>query len=52
MAYDKSVICWKQYEETFKGKLFADSSQDQFTFMFEKSQNTKGKPFLQDGDPW
>lgn len=51
MAYDNGVTSCEQYEETFKGKRFANFVKDQFQILFEKRQNAKGKLFLQHGYP-
>ena len=51
IAYGKGVILAEQYEGNINGQKFADFVRDKFPDLFERSVNTRGKLFLQDGDP-
>ena len=51
IAYGKGVILAEQYEGNINGQMFADFVRKEFPNLFERSNNAKGKLFLQDGDP-
>ena len=48
IAYGKGVILAEQYEGNMNGEKFSEFIREEFK---ERSNNTKGKLFLQDGDP-
>ena len=51
ISFNKGVILCEQYYGKISGKMFADLKHKHFKQAFEKSNNQKGKLFLQDGDP-
>lgn len=51
IAHGKGVILAEQYEGKLNGEKFADFVRARFPYMFENSNNSRGKLFLQDGDP-
>ena len=51
IAYQKGVIKCHQYEGAINAETCKSFIDENFPDMFEKSGNTKGKLFLQDGDP-
>ena len=51
IAYGKRVILAEQYEGNMNGEKFSEFIREEFKVLFERSNNTKGKLFSQDGDP-
>ena len=51
IAHGKGVIQAHQYYGYINGELFASIIKSRFPAIFAKGNNTKGKLFLQDGDP-
>ena len=51
IAYGKGVILAEQHEGNMNGEKFSEFIQEEFKALFERSNNTKGKLFLQDSDP-
>lgn len=51
IAHDRGVILAEQYEGHLNGQQFADFVRNKFPGLFEASANSRGKLFLQDGDP-
>ena len=51
IAHGKGVILAEQYEGKINGEKFSDFIRSRFPTMFENSANSRGKLFLQDGDP-
>ena len=51
VAYDKGLVCCKQYTETLTDNSFAEFVRGYFPLVFQREQNQKAQLFLQDGDP-
>lgn len=51
IAYGKGIIKCHQYNENINGELFAEFIKEKFDDMFNSSANSRGRLFLQDGDP-
>ena len=51
IAYGRGVIKCERYSGSVNGELCADFVRRNFPGMFTASNNTKGRLFLQDGDP-
>ena len=52
IAYGKGVVLAEQYSGHLNGQICADFIRNKFPALFQRSGvNTKGKLFLQDGDP-
>ena len=51
IAYEKRVLLCEQYMGNLNGTLFSEFVRKYFPDLFKRSNNPKGKIFLQDGDP-
>ena len=51
ISLDKGVMLCEQYFGKNSGEMFADFILKYFEEAFEKSNNSKDKLFVQDGDP-
>ena len=51
IAYGKGVIAAEQYHGRINAEKFSSFVCEHFASMFKKSSNSRGKLFLQDGDP-
>ena len=51
ITFNIGIILCQQYFGKISGEMFANFIHKHFKEAFEKSNNPKNKPFLQDGDP-
>ena len=51
IAFDKGVISCEQYHCKLTGTMFAEFVKEHLSDVFKNSANSRGKLFLQDGDP-
>ena len=51
IAHGKEVIKCNHYNGNINGETFADFLKQHFPEMFKSGNNTKGRLFLQDGNP-